>query len=192
MTLDFSLQEIFVGSLYAALMGACFGFLYDWVRLIRLLLGTAYRGRFMKGLFAKHSAPIEEKVKAFKEKHRWYRAFLKWLDVFLDFLYCAFCGMCYAVFLYAVNCGIFRFAFILGTFLGFFLYRKTIGRVFFFLLRELAAFFYLIFHYIVVIFKKLIFRPLKWIFSRIFFPFYRKLLLLFHKKYVIMKKKKED
>ncbi len=190
MTLDFSLYEILWGGLYAVILGAFFGFLYDFIRLIRVLLGTVYQGKFMKGPFARKSSFIEKKISLFKEKHRFYRIALKWLDAAFDFLYCVFCGVCYAIFLYAVNEGIFRFVFLLGTVAGFCLYRKTVGRLFFFLLREIAAVCYLLIFSLMKILRFLVVRPLKWLILCIFFPFYRKILLLFCKKYDIMNKNK--
>ena len=192
MTLSLPLHEILYGGIYAFFLGAFFGFVYDFVRLVRVLLGTAYQGRFIKGPFSRRSARIEARVKLFREKHGVYRTLIKWLDIVLDFLYCVFCGICYAIFLYAVNHGVFRFLFLVGSFFGFWVYRKTIGRVFFFLLREIAAIFYLLARMTVRTVGFFLIRPIKWIFLNVFLPFYRKLLLLFQKKYVIMNKKKDS
>lgn len=191
MTLNFSIHEIFSGFLYACCLGCFFGLIYDFIRLIRVLLGTIYRGRFIQGPFSRLSTPIETKVKAFREKHRAYRMFVRVLDIIFDFLYFLFCGMCYAVFLYAVNHGIFRLVFLVGTVLGFWTYRKTVGRIFFFLLRETSAICYLLLYGMISILRQVVIRPLKWIFSRIFFPIYRKILLPFRKKYGTMNKNKE-
>lgn len=192
MTLGFSLYEILYGGIYAFFLGAFLGFAYDFVRLIRVLLGTVYQGRFIKGPFSRRSVHIEARVKLFKEKHRIYRTLIKVLDIVLDFIYCLFCGISVAIFLYAVNCGVFRFLFLVGAFFGFWFYRKTIGRVFFFLLREIAAIFYLLTKMIVYTVCFLMIRPIKWIFLHVFLPFYRKLLLLFRKKYVIINKKEDS
>ena len=191
MNLNFSFYAIFRGSFYAFFLGVFFGIVYDLVRLIRILLGTVYHKKMIKGPFSRRSERIANEISSFKQKHQIYRKIIRWFDVILDFLFCLFCGICYSVFLYAVNYGIFRFIFIFATVLGVYLYRKTIGCLFFCLLQEIAAVFFLLAKIIRCILSFLLIKPIKWSCLCIFFPFYRKILLLFHKKHDIINRKKE-
>ena len=192
MTLHLSFYEIIWGTAAAILLGAFFGIVYDIIRLIRILLGTRCCGVFISGFLTKKSKMIANKVQEFRINHVFFRVLLKYFDAVLDFFFFIFCAVCYSIFLYASNHGIFRFVFLFGCIGGFILYRKTLGRIVFYFLREIAAFLYLKFFFCFKIFAFFVFKPTKWIVFHVFLAFYRKMLLLFRKKHDIINNKERN
>ncbi len=186
MTLVISLTEILRGSVSASIFGVFLAFLYDGVRLLRMLCGVSYTGAFIKGPFFRLAKEKREKIAAFRDKQKAYRVFLSALQFLTDFLFFSFFGVTYSIFLYYVNHGIFRFAFLLATGLGFFLYRQTVGRLVFLLLEELSSFF-LLFIFLVA---KIVGFPLKICYYYIFNKIFGVFLLLFRKVCAIIKEKK--
>ena len=188
MTLAVSFTALLKGALYAALVGIFFGVVYDGVRLSRMLLGIHYKGNFFEGFFARRAKKTEAKIEKYKESHLAYRCFLKGYVFFSDILFFLFVGVVYSIFLYVVNHGIFRFVFLLATILGFGAYRKTVGRIVFFGLRELSSVFTFLSFFVIKFFV----LPLKNVFSWIFSKTFGQIVLLLRKLCaIIMVKRKK-
>lgn len=181
------MQALWRGFLYALVLGMWLGLFYDAIRLLRMMLGVVYRGRFAHGPFDKLSCKVRTKVSAYRQRHRFLRTLSRVLDFFLDVLFFVIAGIAFALFLYAVSDGVFRILFLLGAVLGFYLYRKTVGRIVFFFLRELSSLAYLLLYLV----YKAISIPIRFAVKKIFLRLFRKIHLIIQKKYAIIKIRNE-
>ena len=187
MTLALSMLALWRGFLYATVLGLSLGLFYDAIRLVRMLLGVSYRGRFALGVFCRLADSVRERASALRTRYPILRAFLRVIDFLLDVLFFTFSGIALALFLYVVSDGVFRFLFLIGAVLGFYLYRKTVGRIVFFFLREIASLAYLLLRLV----YKTVSVPLRFILSKIFLRLFRKIHLIIQKKYAIIKIRNE-
>ncbi len=177
MTLAVSMAALFRAAMWAGVLGVMLALLYDGIRLTRMLCGVSYGSKFFHGFFCRRAQALEQRRSAFAEKHGLYRRFLSVYVALGDVLFFLFAGVVYSIFLYWANHGIFRFLFLLFTVLGFALYRKTVGRFLFFLLRELAALTALCLFFA----WKLIKVPIFFVYSVVFVKVFRVFLLLLRK-----------
>ena len=108
--------------LYALLLGAALGLLYDALRITRVLLGAHY-GRQMERLYARELPLIgKRRNKAGKRQLLAVAVFVE------DLLFCLIAGICMILLFYQINSGRFRIAGLLSAVGGFFFYRATAGR----------------------------------------------------------------
>ena len=176
------------GTLYAVVLGLSLGLFYDAIRLLRMLLGVSYRGKFAHGPFDRLASGVRTRVAAYRLRYRLVRIASRVLDFFLDVFFFALAGVAFALFLYVWADGVFRFLFLIGMLFGFYLYRKTVGRIVFFFLRELASFTYLLLY----LAYKVISIPIRFVVMKIFLRLLKKIYLIIQKKYAIIKMKNEE
>ncbi len=176
------------GTLYAVVLGLSLGLFYDAIRLLRMLLGVSYRGKFAHGPFDRLASGVRTRVAAYRLRYRFLRIASRVLDFFLDVFFFALAGVAFALFLYVWADGVFRFLFLIGMLFGFYLYRKTVGRIVFFFLRELASFTYLLLY----LAYKVISIPIRFVVMKIFLRLLKKIYLIIQKKYAIIKTKNEE
>ncbi len=123
----------------SALLGAFFGLIYDSVRFFRELITVKMAGRYRRFL----------SVATFV------------LTLILDLLFFLFCGIALSIFLFYTNDGIFRVSSVVTVICGFCLYRLTLGRLIYALLKFLEK----IFKKIVIFSVKAIAFPLKSVYN---------------------------
>ena len=110
-------------TLYACLLGAALGAVYDLLRLSRVFLGVHYSQRAAKRLQAIRLPLIGPRTKKKKSPALGIVVFLE------DFLFCIFAGITLILLFYEYNNGKIRYVAFLGAALGFLGYRGTLGRV---------------------------------------------------------------
>ncbi len=187
MTLALSMQALWRGFLYATVMGLSLGLFYDAIRLVRMLLGVSYRGKFAHGPFDRLASGVRTKASAYRLRYRALRIASRVIDFFLDVFFFVLAGIAFSLFLYVVSDGVFRLLFLIGTVIGFYLYRKTVGRIVFFFLRELASVCYLLLY----LAYKTVSVPIRFVVTKIFLRLFRKIYLIIQKKYAIIKIRNE-
>ena len=120
-------------TLYALLLGVCFGAAYDLLRILRMLVGItpvpAKRISFAARLPRRHIGRIG--------KGRISELFFVHLP---DVLYGLLTGAIFCIFLYAANNGRFRWYLLMGCAVGFFCYYYSVGRLVVFLSGYITSF----------------------------------------------------
>jgi len=154
-------------TVYATLLGASLGAVYDIIRLSRALAGVRYSDRFSRRL-ARISLPLIGCLPEKEAPHRKRREMAINLFVAVgDVAFFLVASVAVPVFLYHTNNGILRWYLAAGMLLGFWLYRSTFGRLtvlisepFSFVARALGAYL----HYFLVL---PLYKALRWLAGRI-------------------------
>ncbi|MBQ1963083.1 MAG: spore cortex biosynthesis protein YabQ [Clostridia bacterium] len=108
---------------YALILGACLGLVYDGFRITRIFLGAHYSRRIAKQL-----QDLRLPFLSHKEKNR--DSGILGVAVFLeDLLFCVLTGLSLVILFYEMNNGKFRFLVLLCVGAGFLVYRFTLGRL---------------------------------------------------------------
>lgn len=123
----------------SALLGAFLGVVYDAVRFLRETVTIKAKGKYRRAM----------------------SAFSFVLTLVTDLVFFVFCGGAASIFLFYTNDGIFRLSSIVCIVCGFFLYRVTLGKIIYGLLK----FFEKIFKKIVIFSLKAIAFPIKSVYN---------------------------
>lgn len=117
----------FAAFLYAVLTGVICGFLYDCIRISRVLIGISRYTRVGKRLYERR-LPLIGTVQpvSVSDQHRLVRLILLSVG---DLAFAGAAGAAFSVFLYHAASGLFRWFYLLGSGIGFFLYYQTVGRL---------------------------------------------------------------
>ena len=117
----------FTAFLYAVLAGVICGFMYDCIRISRVLIGISQYTRMGKRLYER-KLPLIGTVQPVSalEKHRLVRLILLSVG---DLIFAVGAGAAFSVFLYHAASGLFRWFYLLGCGIGYLLYYQTAGRL---------------------------------------------------------------
>ena len=103
----------------SVLLGAFFGLVYDGIRFFRELFCLKVAGKYRRVALAVAFA----------------------ITLLLDLIFFLFCGAAISIFLFYTNDGIFRLSSVTMTVVGFLIYRVTIGKIIYALLKFLEKIF---------------------------------------------------
>ncbi|MBQ9121205.1 MAG: spore cortex biosynthesis protein YabQ [Clostridia bacterium] len=127
--MEISMSWQATATLWAVLVGACLGSVYDLVRLSRAFVGVRYTNRFSSRLSRIRLPLIGTAEKEPRPLRKRGEFFLNLYIAAGDVLFFLISAVTVTVFLYHVNNGVFRWYLAFGIGAGFFLYYITVGKV---------------------------------------------------------------
>ena len=148
--MEVSMWEQAGNLLYAVWFGAICGILYDILRIVRVLHGVRYPGRFSAWL-SRLRLPFLPEGYASPRPTRYGKRVQSLLIFLGDFLYLLLVGMLFSVFIYWQNDGVFRFYMLFGATIGYMAYYFTVGRLVLASAEAVAAFLRILLAYLVML-----------------------------------------
>ena len=148
--MEVSMWEQAGNLLYAVWFGAICGILYDILRIVRVLHGVRYPGRFSSWL-SRLRLPFLPEGYASPRPTRYGKRVQSLLIFLGDFLYLLLVGMLFSVFIYWQNDGVFRFYMLFGATIGYMAYYFTVGRLVLASAEAVAAFLRILLAYLVML-----------------------------------------